>query len=192
MKKIEQFCHLILQFPTGKTKALANLIMSLASNDWGSSVVELSENRVYHYQYSSISDAINAFFEEKAHSTQAEATLARQELNRQLLSLLSSYLPKVEDYWLLNTDCSGYPCRYSECLLDRHYIHHSAHKIGNNHPITIGLDFSTIGLSVDKQASSHWNLPLSSELIPFEENKNLFTANQVNRLINEQDFFQTI
>lgn len=54
----ESFCHSILQLEVGKSKALANLVMALASNDASNSVTDLSRSPCYHYQYSSISDSI--------------------------------------------------------------------------------------------------------------------------------------
>lgn len=55
---VEQFCRSILQIVGKNTKALANLVMGLASQSSAKSVVELSLSPVYHYQYSSISKSI--------------------------------------------------------------------------------------------------------------------------------------
>ena len=62
-KGVEQFCHSILQMPVEKNKAIANLVLGLSSQTFAKSVVEISLSPCYHYQYSSISDAINAIFE---------------------------------------------------------------------------------------------------------------------------------
>lgn len=55
---VEKFCRSILQIVGLNTKALANLIMGLASQRFATSVVEISLSKVYHYQYSSINKAI--------------------------------------------------------------------------------------------------------------------------------------
>lgn len=57
---VEQFCKSILQLEIGRSKELANLVMGLASQTFCRSVVEISLSRCYHYQFSSISKAINA------------------------------------------------------------------------------------------------------------------------------------
>jgi len=55
---VEQFCKSILQIVIQNSKALANLVMGLASSPSSRSVVELSLSPCYHYQYSSISKTI--------------------------------------------------------------------------------------------------------------------------------------
>ncbi len=55
---VEQFCRSILQIVSRNTKALANLVMGLASQTFARSVVEISLSKTYHYQYSSINKTI--------------------------------------------------------------------------------------------------------------------------------------
>lgn len=57
---VEQFCKSILQTASRNTKALANLVMGLASQTFAKSVVEISLGKTYHYQYSSINKTINS------------------------------------------------------------------------------------------------------------------------------------
>ena len=57
---VEQFCKSILQTVSRNTKALANLVMGLASQTSAKSVVEISLGKCYHYQYSSINKTIDA------------------------------------------------------------------------------------------------------------------------------------
>ena len=58
IKTTNQYCLEILSLGVRHVKALANLVMALSSQKV-SSVVELSESPVFHYQYSSIADAIH-------------------------------------------------------------------------------------------------------------------------------------
>lgn len=55
----------------------------------------------------------------------------------------------------------------------------------------MGYEFSCVGLSGRRPlyttSEPAWNLPLSLRLIPFEQNKNSFTAQQVNDLLNNKD-----
>ena len=60
---VEQFCRSILQLGIGKSKSIVNLIMGLASQTNAKSVVEVSLNPCYHFQYSSISKAIDSIYE---------------------------------------------------------------------------------------------------------------------------------
>jgi len=55
---VEQFCRSILQIVGRNTKALANLVMGLASQTFAKSVVEVSLSKTYHYQHSSINKTI--------------------------------------------------------------------------------------------------------------------------------------
>ena len=64
-KATETFCHSILQLEVGKSKALANLVMGLGSQTNASSVTEISQSICYHYQYSSITDCIDALYFDK-------------------------------------------------------------------------------------------------------------------------------
>jgi len=80
-KGVKQFCHSILQMPEQKSKATANLVMGLASQNFAKSVVGISLSPCYHYQYSSISDTINAIFESKGCDIEKIAT-ARLEAEK--------------------------------------------------------------------------------------------------------------
>lgn len=57
---VEQFCKSILRIVGRNSKALANLIMGLASQPFAKSVVEISLSKCYHYQYSSINKAVDS------------------------------------------------------------------------------------------------------------------------------------
>ncbi|MEM7375108.1 MAG: hypothetical protein AAF587_41320 [Bacteroidota bacterium] len=57
--KTDKFCHSILGLKVGKSKALANLVMGLASQTTARSVVEVSLSGCYHYQFSSISKVLS-------------------------------------------------------------------------------------------------------------------------------------
>lgn len=78
---VEQFCNSILQLDVQRSKALANLVMGLSSQDFCKSVVEISLSPCYHYQYSSINKAICELFSEKEKSGDSKAI--SQGANRQ-------------------------------------------------------------------------------------------------------------
>ena len=60
---VEQFCKSILQIVTRNSKALANLVMGLASQNYSGSVVQVSLNACYHYQHSSINKVVDGLDE---------------------------------------------------------------------------------------------------------------------------------
>ncbi len=92
---------------------------------------------------------------------------------------------------MLNTDISPIFCPHSPTLPNRRYAYKANNKIKGNKPIGIGYEFSCVGLSSRPTlygcSEPPWNLPLSMQLVPFEENKNTFTAKQVNELLNNKE-----
>ena len=64
--KIQTLPSAILTSNLPNKKALCNLFLALSSNTNASSVTELSLSPTYHYQYSSITDAVSSLskFEE--------------------------------------------------------------------------------------------------------------------------------
>ena len=82
---VEQFCRSILQIVSRNTKALANLVMGLASQTAAKSVVEISLSKTYHYQYSSISKSIKRL--DKPTKKEADQSKAEKEsANKEKLS----------------------------------------------------------------------------------------------------------
>ncbi len=69
---VEQFCKSILRIETEKNKALANVVMGLASQRNSKSVVELSLSPCYHYQYSSISKVVDVLSKQESGAKQEE------------------------------------------------------------------------------------------------------------------------
>lgn len=169
--------------------------MGLASQTFASSVTELSLSPCYHYQFSSISQAIGALCDPaKAGSGGADQV---QLLTEKMLAIKKAHFPKpLETFWLLNTDSSPLLRPHSGSLPDRRYVYQPTNQVKGNKPVAVGYEFSTVGLSGRERAyglsGAPWNLPLSMRLIPFEENRNRFTAGQVNELLdNEQLPFHT-
>lgn len=179
---LEQFCHSILRKEFPLRKALVNLVMAVSASPDASSVTSLSLSNVYHYQYSSIGKSIS--------SISGDLPGFEKDLD----DLLGEFFPSVSpsDFWLLNTDSSPLVRAHSKCLENRRYVYSASHKVGRNRPVAIGYEFSTIGLSMAttswQSGSPPWNLPLNMSLVPFEENRNSFTAKQVNTLLDNDDF----
>lgn len=108
------------------------------------------------------------------------------------MSVHKDYIPAPsERFYLLNTDSSPYLRPYSPTLPARRFVHVSNNQIAGNRPVGVGYEFSTVGLSCRKPmygiSEPPWNLPLSMRLIPYGENKNKFTAQQVNDILDNED-----
>jgi len=96
-----------------------------------------------------------------------------------------------EKFWLLNTDSSSLYRLHSPSLPERRYVYRSNNQVKGNKPVEVGYEMSVVGLSARTRlygtSTAPWNLPLSMRLIPFAENRNSFTAKQVNDLLNNKD-----
>lgn len=73
----------------------------------------------------------------------------------------------------------------------RRYVYKANNQVKGNRPVDVGYELSTVGLSrkenIYGMSTSAWNLPLSMRLVPWGENKNSFTARQVNDLLENED-----
>lgn len=191
-KNTKTFCHAILGLKVGRSKALANLLMALASNSGSRSVTALSESCVYHYQYSSITDGIDAFWSADKYTDEAVLRAARARWREELVRIKNPYIEKpFEDFYLLNTDVTPNIHRYSPTLEDRGYVHSSNNVIKSKAPVDIGYNYSVIGLSLRRPlygaAEPPWNLPLSTRRIKTKEVLGTVTAEQVNELLDMED-----
>ena len=186
----EQFCKSIIQTEVRNSKALANLVMGLCSSPQAKSVVEVSLSPCYHYQHSSINKAINSLYE-KHIAESADHTGNRLEVEKEFLSLKKDYFEKPFDkFWLLNTDITPLFRPHSPTLPQRRYVYKPNNQIKGNRPVDIGYELSTVGLSCRRPlyglSEPSWNPPLSMRLVPYGENKNSFTAKQVNDLLDNK------
>lgn len=177
----------------GKSKSLANLVMSLASDNGSDSVTELSEGLCYHYQYSSICDSIHNLYRcSKEELEEQGYESSREYLSSVLLSHKSAYLPPKFDnaFYLLNTDTTPVIRAHSPTLPDRGYVHVSNTRVSGNRPVDVGYEYSVIGLSARRPlyaaATAAWNLPLSSRRVPTDVVKGVFTAQQVLNLLDNE------
>jgi len=204
-QKTEKFCHSILQTKVGRSKALANLVISLASQVAASSVTSLSLNPCYHYQYSSIRDAINFLHEEKKESVasldeakckkmEKKESIAsldeakRKKMEKKLLAIKAPHFPKPHlGYYLLNTDITPILRPHSPTLEDRSYVHVSNNRVKGKTPVDIGYNYSCVGLSArfsNTYGEAPWNLPLSIRRFTTTNTVGLATAEQVNDLLD--------
>lgn len=103
---IEQFCESILQTENGNGKALANLVMGLASHPFARSVVEISTSPCYHYQYSSISKSIDQISHirggaKEPHKTPSKSKVDREEVEKNFVFKEGSFF---KAFWEILVD----------------------------------------------------------------------------------------
>jgi hypothetical protein len=151
-KNTENFCQVLLHLGINNAKPLVNLIMALSSFKESKSVVGLSISPVYHYQYSSICDAI--------HSLSSDDE-SYKEINKLLIRFCMSYYESFDGIYRLNSDTTPINKAHSLVLSERSYIHVSNNVIKTNKPLGIGYRLSTLTLS----GKLSWQLPLSMELV---------------------------
>jgi len=187
------FCRSILRLGVGKSKALSNLVMSLASNSTYNSVTDLSRSPCYHYQYSSICDSIHGLNRSlKEEIEQGRYLESREYLEQVLLSLKSDYFADsfTNSFHLLNTDGTSIIRPHSPTLPDRGYVHVPNERVKGNRPVDIGYEYSVVGLSVRRPlygaVEPAWNLPLSTRRVPTDVVKGTFAAEQVMDLLNSK------
>lgn len=93
-KMVKQFCESIIQIGIRTSKALANLVMGLASQRRAKSVVEVSLSGCYHYQYSSISKCLSQMDKPKDFKgCSGTEKLGQQELEKKFIREGRLYAP---------------------------------------------------------------------------------------------------
>lgn len=189
--KNTKFCQNLLSVFDNKAKAIVNLIVALAANTGAKSVTELSLNPVYKYQYSSISDAIDAIFKPVNNNADSMELLSeRLKFDKKIRSVFKDFLPPLwkGKYRLLNNDVTPIVRPYSPTIKDRGFVHISNNVIQNNKPISIGVNLSTIGLCAAENGTS-WNLPVSMLKVPIDMRPNELAAKQLMAIVQDDELF---
>ena len=170
----EDFCQAITRLDINCAKALANLVMALASCKTDS-VVSLSESPFYHYQYSSIADAINALcHQEKDYS----------EVCKLIQQFCLSYHQKPFDgVYHLNSDATTLLKPHSITLLERSKVHVPNNVISGNKPLGIGYRASMITLS----EYDDWQLTLSMQRIEVAQSATECLLNQLSSIFSDSN-----
>jgi len=151
-KNSNQFCQDILNLDIKRARALANLVMALSSYETAQSVTALSLSPVYHYQYSSIRDAIAELdIDQEDHESVC------RKIQQFCLSRGMSKAARLGRFVLFQTDTTPLCKPHSQTLKDRTHVSIPNNVIRGNKPISIGYETSFINWS---DASGKWSLPL--------------------------------
>ena len=169
----EQFCTEILQLNLPHAKALAALVMALASFTDATSVVSLSLSPLFQHQYSSLTDAIThlAYYD-------ADRKLRRQQIQQ----LCLKYLPQRESF-AFHSDGLSLFREHSPCLKERGYVHKANNVVPGNKPVGVGYQYSLVNLGVPESSGS---LLFDSRRVKPAEDLLTVSAAQMVRLCSDE------
>lgn len=153
--------------------------MALASFKAAKSVVQLSESPVFHFQFSSISDAVTNF------ARTAAEWLERQQLLQKLF--LAYFQWKAIIDW--QTDGVSLFREHSKCLKDLQFVHKANTVIRGNKPIGIGYPMLFINLA---DFANRWSLPFEVEIAGKETDYVSLAAEKFKVLCEREEFREVL
>lgn len=153
--------------------------MALASYKAAKSVVGLSESPVFHYQYSSISEAVS-----NLAKTSRERDERRQSLQR--LCLERFEFKSVIDW---QSDGVSLFREHSKCLKDLQFVHKANTVIRGNKPIGIGYPLLFINLA---DFENRWSLPFEVEIVGKQTDYVSLAGRKMVELCNREEFNQRL
>lgn len=179
------FRHSLSSLFSHRNRAVMNLIDSLSSNFSAQTAVQLSENDLFNYNYSSLYQGINNCFSPENET--------RKEQIKQKQSLIFSSL-NIENklpFNLLAIDATTIERKHSPTLIDREFVHKPSPIFGQK-PITLGHKYSVLTyLTQDEKKQHNWSIPLSTERIDSGSTDSQIGQEQVNILLdNSPEYLQ--
>ena len=148
------------------------LVDAICSNPDARSVVEYSLTPCFRRSYSTIFMGINEMEIDKLATAH----------------LLAPYLPRpqLRPFWLLGTDVTPQPRQFAHTLPDRGIVY-QPNPIKGNKPVTVGHQFSTTALlpEVEERVSSSWVIPLMTQRVSTDEDKELVGSSQIDALLKD-------
>lgn len=159
----------MLDLEIGRSRAATNLVMALASCGEARSPVELCVSPLYHYQYSSITDAL---------TDMAEVPGGRARARQSVQALCMRHLPGTGRIFL-QTDTTPIGKAHSPTLPGRTYIAVPNNVIPGNRPLDIGYEVSFVNVS---EPATKWSLPLDIERVGTDETATERALSQLGRL----------
>ncbi len=167
---LEQFRSTLYQNFTNRADTLMELIDAISSTPPVRSVVEYSLSDVFRRSYSTLFKAIN----ELVVPGMLLPELVAPSLPR----------PRQWPFWLLLVDVTPQPRPYAHTLADRGMVY-QPEVVKNKLPVTIGHQYATVALGLEEEVgvSVSWVVPLLTERVATEADKELVGAAQVDALL---------
>jgi len=170
---LDQFRQQLYQNFNKRADTLIELIDALCSYPEANSVVELSLAPCFRRGHAALYAAIADFEWEED----------------ELACLAAPYViqPKQRPFWLLGADVTPQPRPFAPTLSDRGMVH-QPNLIRGNKPVTIGHQYSTVGLLPESEAgvSDSWIVPLSVKRVATSDDKEMVGSRQMNRLLEDE------
>jgi hypothetical protein len=171
--QLKQFRQQVYQNFNKRADATMNLVDALSSHGEAHSVVELSLASCFQREHTSVFKAIQAYRPEEQQKTLAQ--------------LAASSLPTPQErlFWLLAVDTTPQPRVYAKTLEDRSYVYQPAAVQGTT-PVTVGHLYSEVVCLPEKkvQQGHPWVVPLSSQRVSSQDDKELIGAIQISDLLD--------
>jgi hypothetical protein len=146
----ESFCQAVTKLGTYHAKAVANLVISLASFKNARSVVVLSGSSLFHHQYSNIAEVINRVCVKESDY---------ESISKMLLCFCMQYYSvPMGNIYRFNSDSNTILKLFSPTLTQ---VHIPSNVIVSNKPLSVGYRTSAITVS----ESDGWQLPLATKRI---------------------------
>ncbi len=172
--QLEQFRTSLYQNFNNRADTLMDLVDAMSSTPNAKSVVEYSLASCFRRSYSTIFKAID------------EVKLSPMWLAEQVAASLVK--PDRWPFWLLMVDVTPNPRSYAKTLVDRGMVY-QPEVVKGKLPVTIGHQYSTVALGLEPEVgvSSSWVLPLLTQRVATEADKEQVGMEQIGQLLkNEQ------
>lgn len=185
ISQLQQFREELYQLLKARPDALLDLLDALSGSPNARSVVELSLSPLFRREYSSITDAIDQFFQPRQPD---QAETERQAWNKDLARLIGPYLPTPQSrrFWLLGTDVVPVSRPFAQRLKDRTFVY-QPNPVGSNKPVTIGHQYSVMAFLPEKGHPDDppWVVPLSVRRVQSGEKARVVGAEQLKTLLQD-------
>lgn len=171
--RLKQFRTSLYQNFNNQADTLMELVDAMCSTPEANSVVEYSLSPYFRRSYSMLYKAIEGMKLEPLW-------LAQQ---------LQPYLPrpKAWPFWLLMVDVTPNPRPYAYTMKDRGMVY-QPEVVKGKLPVTIGHQYSTVALGLEAEAgvTSSWVLPLMTERVASEQDKERVGMEQIEKLLKDE------
>ena len=169
---LTQFRHRLYHTFNNRADTLMELVDAMCSNPSARSVVEYSLTPCFR----------------RTHTALYKSIAECRWDERQLARLLAPYLPAPQQrsFWLLGVDVTPQPRLYARTLPDRGMVHHP-NPVKGNKPVTVGHQYSSVALlpELEQGLSSSWVVPLRTQRVHTDQDKELVGAAQVDALLQD-------
>ncbi len=184
--QLQQFRQELYHLLPARRDALLDVLDALCSSPEARSVVELSLNPLFRRGYSSLTDAIDQFFQAR---DPAQEAAERRAWEQQVAQLIGRYLPAPQQrpFWLLGTDVVPIPRPWAPTLADRTCVYQPTPVRGNK-PITIGHQYSVQACLPEKATATDppWVVPLQVRRVHSTEKARVVGAEQLVALLEDE------